>query len=304
MLFFLVQSGPPNPPSYFASVRGSGFRSRAESDRSVVIMFNSSQTDLPPILRTENEGTARSIVSRLSMLRVFGLEIWKELVKRGVYRHNSEYAGIHRNGLGWVKLIWGRWEEDKLGLICRDQASILKVNNSKNKKGVMFYDFGLPILTRISVVKIINNPDLENLFKQLKGKQLCNHYHCWYHWMRDGAPRFEISTLMLMRTKGQRSCGSPEFVLDERNVATSQWLTHANSLRWGCGRGFEACMVLDKGNIGEEGNRKLSRNVPFSQKKWESLVFAFCYAQNRAIFLLFCSELCRGEVMAAYTKPQ
>ncbi|XP_065069859.1 zinc finger FYVE domain-containing protein 16-like isoform X1 [Rhopilema esculentum] len=51
-----VQSGPPNPPSYFASsARGSGFRSRTESDRSVVIMFNSSQTDLPPILRIENE---------------------------------------------------------------------------------------------------------------------------------------------------------------------------------------------------------------------------------------------------------
>ena len=51
-----AQNGPPNPPSYFASVRGTGFRSRTESDRSAVIMFNSSQTDLPPVLRIENEG--------------------------------------------------------------------------------------------------------------------------------------------------------------------------------------------------------------------------------------------------------
>jgi len=50
-----AQNGPPNPPSYFASVRGTGFRSRTESDRSAVIMFNSSQTDLPPVLRIENE---------------------------------------------------------------------------------------------------------------------------------------------------------------------------------------------------------------------------------------------------------
>ena len=57
IVFFLsAQNGPPNPPSYFASVRGTGFRSRTESDRSAVIMFNSSQTDLPPILRIESEG--------------------------------------------------------------------------------------------------------------------------------------------------------------------------------------------------------------------------------------------------------
>eukprot|EP00794_Sanderia_malayensis_P007788 gene7788-8633_t len=59
-----AQSGPPNPPSYFASSSSSSStlspssrlsRGRTESDRSVVIMFNSSQTDLPPILRIENE---------------------------------------------------------------------------------------------------------------------------------------------------------------------------------------------------------------------------------------------------------
>ena len=54
---FSVQSGPPNPPSYFASAGGRSPRTRTESERSVVIMFNSSQTDLPPVLRIESEGT-------------------------------------------------------------------------------------------------------------------------------------------------------------------------------------------------------------------------------------------------------
>ena len=57
-------------------MRGSGFRARTESDRSAVIMFNSSQTDLPPILCIENEGKIFTFMLGTQFISFF---VFKEL---------------------------------------------------------------------------------------------------------------------------------------------------------------------------------------------------------------------------------
>lgn len=55
-------------PAYTPSVRQRQSRNRSESEMSAVIMFNSTVTNLPPILRRNNEGKNRTLplISRAS----------------------------------------------------------------------------------------------------------------------------------------------------------------------------------------------------------------------------------------------
>ena len=53
-------------PGYSSNARPRTSRSRSESEMSAVIMFNSTVTNLPPILRRDNEG-------EISFIRIHSL---------------------------------------------------------------------------------------------------------------------------------------------------------------------------------------------------------------------------------------